>query len=171
MPKFGTRSPIFIFGFRLCVQPCRLTQRRRTLPLFRAKNLPPLVCQRSCARPMIFRNIGMESRNVAQAKFSTNQVNAIVQWLPFWISLSLVPSVVIAAMLGGWALILPPLVGWVGFTLLDFAVGTSQASNDPETPPSKLRMYRLVTLIWFPIQFVLVFGLIACRACGPSKHA
>ncbi len=80
--------------------------------------------------------------------------------LPFWLSLTLVPLAVIEARFGGWTLILLPLWGWVGFTLLDALTGLSTDNADPDTPEDQLFWYRLITLIWFPLQTCTLFGLI-----------
>ena len=87
--------------------------------------------------------------------------------LPFWLSLSLVPLTILAAIFGGWTLVLLPLYGWVGFTLFDALTGLNQANADPETPDAQLFWYRLVTLIWFPLQLALVFGLIFYATRAP----
>ncbi|MDH5797875.1 MAG: alkane 1-monooxygenase, partial [Paracoccaceae bacterium] len=84
--------------------------------------------------------------------------------LPFWLSLALVPAVVFAAATGGWALLLPPLCSWVAFAALDGLLGTDPSGADPETPDEHLFWYRLITLIWFPVQFVILFGTIAYAA-------
>ncbi len=91
---------------------------------------------------------------------SADNVARIQRALPFWLSLVLVPVVLFAAARGGWALALPPLVSWGLFTLLDFLTGLNTENADPETPEENLFWYRLITLIWFPIQFALLFGLI-----------
>lgn len=79
---------------------------------------------------------------------------------PFWLSLALVPVVVFAAVAGGWALILPVVATFGVFSLLDAALGLNLDNNSPETRPDQLFWYRLLTLIWFPVQFVLIFGMI-----------
>jgi alkane 1-monooxygenase len=91
---------------------------------------------------------------------SADNVARIQRALPFWLSLVLVPVVLFAAARGGWALALPPLASWGLFTLLDFLTGLNTENADPETPEENLFWYRLITLIWFPIQFTLLFGLI-----------
>ena len=78
--------------------------------------------------------------------------------LPFWASMGFVPLVLPAALWGGWWWLLMPLYGWVAFTLLDFVTGLYEQNPDTETPLSDLFWYRLITLIWFPIQFVVIFG-------------
>ncbi|MEL6204412.1 MAG: alkane 1-monooxygenase [Pseudomonadota bacterium] len=80
---------------------------------------------------------------------------------PFWLSLLLVPLAVVAMTQGGWWIAILPLFGWGGFSLLDAITGLETRNEDPETPVEDLFWYRLVTLIWFPIQAVLmVFALL-----------
>ncbi len=81
--------------------------------------------------------------------------------LPFWLALSIVPVVLAAAYWGGWALLLPPLYTWWGFSMLDLALRSDLDNADPETEQRLLLWHRAVTWVWYPIQLVLVFGLIA----------
>ncbi len=80
--------------------------------------------------------------------------------MPFWLSLALIPLPVIAAIYGGWTIILTPLIGWHLFTVIDGIVGQNEFNPDPETPVSDLFWYRLVTLLWVPIEFILIFGML-----------
>ncbi len=80
--------------------------------------------------------------------------------LPFWLSLGLVPVAVLGALLGGWTVILLPLYSWGAFSILDAILGRNEDNPDLSTPEAGLFWYRLITLIWFPIQFCLLFGLI-----------
>ncbi len=80
--------------------------------------------------------------------------------LPFWVSLAFAGLVVIAARLGGWALLLPLVSTHWLMSLLDLATGESADNADPDTPVERLFWYRLITLIWAPVQGVLIFGLI-----------
>jgi alkane 1-monooxygenase len=80
--------------------------------------------------------------------------------LPFWLSLITVPAAVIGASQGGWTVFLLPLVTWVLFDVLDFVAGQNTANADPATGDDDLFWYRLITLIWFPIQFAIAFGTI-----------
>jgi alkane 1-monooxygenase len=80
--------------------------------------------------------------------------------LPFWISLLFLPLLAAGAWWGGWALILPPLFGWFGITLLDGLAGRAADSLDPGTDPARLSWYRAVTLVWVPLQFLAIFGAI-----------
>jgi alkane 1-monooxygenase len=84
----------------------------------------------------------------------------VARALPFWVSLTLVPLALLGAVKGGpWVFVLP-LYGWTLFALLDFLTGLEERNADPATPETDLFWYRLVTLVWFPIQFVVQFGLI-----------
>ena len=80
--------------------------------------------------------------------------------LPFWLSLLLIPVAVIAAAKGGWALVLLPVCSWGLFSLLDALTGLNEQNADVNTPDAALFWHRLVTLIWFPLQFGLIFGMI-----------
>lgn len=79
---------------------------------------------------------------------------------PFWISLGLIPLALIGAVEGGWTVFLLPLCTWYLFSGLDLAVGQNTSNPDPETPETKLKAHRLITLIWAPLQFFLLFGLL-----------
>ena len=80
--------------------------------------------------------------------------------LPFWMSFLLLPLAWTAAMQGGWALILPPLVTWHLFAVLDGMFGLNLENADPETPDSNLTWYKALTIAWVPLQFVTLFVLI-----------
>ncbi|MBN2907447.1 MAG: alkane 1-monooxygenase [Rhodobacteraceae bacterium] len=80
--------------------------------------------------------------------------------LPFWLSLGMIPLAIIGATLGGWSVVLLPVYGWMSVTVLDAILGLNQENPDPETPEADLFWYRFITMIWFPIQFVTIFGMI-----------
>ncbi|NUH65329.1 alkane 1-monooxygenase [Sulfitobacter sp. S0837] len=80
--------------------------------------------------------------------------------LPFWMSLLLVPLAWFCATQGGWTIALLPLVTWYLFSMLDAVLGLNLDNADLEATEADLYWYRLVTLIWAPLQFVTVFGLI-----------
>lgn len=80
--------------------------------------------------------------------------------LPFWISLLFLPLLAAGAWWGGWALILLPLFGWFGITLLDALAGRDGGGLDPDTDAAQLTWYRAITLLWAPLQFVAIFGAI-----------
>jgi len=81
--------------------------------------------------------------------------------LPFWLSLLLVPAAIVAAMYGGWWLLLLPFSTWYLFTILDFFTGLNLENADPQTVVDQLFWYRLITLIWTPVQLITIFGLMA----------
>ncbi|WP_306047121.1 alkane 1-monooxygenase [Nioella sp. MMSF_3534] len=89
-----------------------------------------------------------------------SQVAKLQNALPFWMSVLLVPLAVFGAWAGGLALLLLPLYAIGLTTLLDAISGLNQENPDPDTPEDGLFWYRLVTLIWFPVQFVTVLSLI-----------
>jgi alkane 1-monooxygenase len=78
--------------------------------------------------------------------------------LPFWLSLGMVPLLVLGATQGGWTLFLLPLYGWFLVTILDALSGLNTRDMDPGTPEADLFWYRLITILWFPIAFSAVFG-------------
>ncbi len=76
--------------------------------------------------------------------------------LPFWLSLGLPPLAVLGMAQGGWTVALLPLASWGLFSLLDALTGLNTENPDPATPEDRLTLHRLVTLVWFPIQFTLL---------------
>ncbi|MCB1334566.1 MAG: alkane 1-monooxygenase [Roseivivax sp.] len=88
--------------------------------------------------------------------------------LPFALSLLLVPVVWLAAINGGWWLLAPVAATWYLFSALDAALGTNSENADPSIGDEPLRWYRLITLIWVPVQFVSLFALIAY--VSPATH-
>ena len=80
--------------------------------------------------------------------------------LPFWLSLGMIPLALLGAGLGGWWVVLLPLYSWGLFSILDALTGLNEANADPATPEPALRWYRLITLVWLPVQLTLQFGLI-----------
>jgi alkane 1-monooxygenase len=89
-----------------------------------------------------------------------SQMARLTRALPFWLSLALFPLIAIVAGQGGWWLILLPASTWWLFSGLDAVTGLNQDNGDLETPQADLFWYRLVTLVWFPLQFGMMFGLI-----------
>lgn len=89
-----------------------------------------------------------------------SQVAKLQNALPFWMSVLLVPLAIFGAWAGGLALLLLPLYAIGLTTLLDAISGLNQDNPDPDTPEDGLFWYRLVTLIWFPVQIVTVLSLI-----------
>jgi alkane 1-monooxygenase len=90
----------------------------------------------------------------------TAQVAKFQNALPFWLSMAMLPVIVIAALQGGWWILLVPLSSWGLFSLLDAFVGLELENKDPETSEDQLFWYKLVTLIWPALQLCVIFGMI-----------
>ena len=76
----------------------------------------------------------MGSGMTALAKDMGNLTNA----LPFWLSLALVPLAVLAALQGGWTILLVPAAAMWVFSLLDRLIGKDERNADPATPEAAL---------------------------------
>jgi alkane 1-monooxygenase len=84
----------------------------------------------------------------------------IARAAPFWLSLALIPLAWIGAVFGGWTVILMPIATWYLFSAIDALAGTYNENADLETSEDEVFWYRLVTLIWAPLQFVTLFGVL-----------
>lgn len=104
---------------------------------------------------------------------ASSQVAKFASALPFWCSLLLIPLVWITAGLGGWWVLLVPVTTWYLFAALDAVTGLNLENADLDTSDEQLKWYQLVTLIWAPVQFITIFGLIfyATRADHLSTGA
>ena len=80
--------------------------------------------------------------------------------LPFWLSFLLVPLLWISAVMGGWWLLLVPVVTWYLFAALDGFVGLDLDNADPNISDDALPLYVLLTKLWVPTQVVTLFGLL-----------
>ena len=89
----------------------------------------------------------------------TSDITPLAKALPYWMSLGLVPLAILAAIYGGWVIALLPLSTWYLFTGLDFVVGEDDQNPDLETPEDQLFWYRLITLLWTPVQLLTIFGV------------
>ena len=86
--------------------------------------------------------------------------------IPFTAAFLTAPLVFVAANYGGWTLVLVPFYGWWCMGLLDAVLGRNDENRDPNADPTSLFWYRLIPMVWFPIQFVAIFGalIIAARS-------
>lgn len=84
----------------------------------------------------------------------------LIDALPFWLSLGMVPLVVLAAARGGWWFLCLPAYAWYLVTFMDLILGRNEENPDPQTPEAQLYWYRAITLVWFPLQAALIFGAI-----------
>ena len=80
--------------------------------------------------------------------------------MPFWCSVGLIPLIWLAAGLGGWGFLLVFFAVWYLFSALDMFTGLNLENADPDTEDDDLFWYRLITVIWAPLQFVTLFGLL-----------
>lgn len=79
---------------------------------------------------------------------------------PFWMSVVMLPLVVLAAMQGGVWWLLLPAYAWYLTSALDGVLGLDTRNPDPDTASAQLFWHRAVTIIWFPLQFAAIFGSI-----------
>jgi alkane 1-monooxygenase len=91
----------------------------------------------------------------------TPKVARLSTALPFWLSLGLVPLAILAAIYGGWTIALLPLSTWYLFTGLDYVVGKNTENPDLDTSEDQLIWYRLITLLWTPVQLITIFGIMS----------
>ncbi|MEM6896067.1 MAG: alkane 1-monooxygenase [Pseudomonadota bacterium] len=84
-----------------------------------------------------------------------------VRALPFWLSLTLPPVAALGAVTGGWAVLLLPVCTWYLFSIIDAFAGLDESNADPSTEDAQLFWYKTITLIWAPVQFVTLFGILA----------
>jgi alkane 1-monooxygenase len=80
--------------------------------------------------------------------------------LPFWLSLLMIPLAGLGAVQGGWSVLLLPLYSWGMFSLLDALTGQNEDNPDLSATDDDLFWYRLITLVWAPLQMATLFGLI-----------
>ncbi len=80
--------------------------------------------------------------------------------LPFWLSILLIPLAIYSAVTGGWAVLLLPICTWYLFSIIDLFAGLNENNADPQTPDDQLYWYRIITIIWAPLQFLTIFGML-----------
>jgi len=87
-------------------------------------------------------------------------ISKVTKALPFWLSLALIPMALLSAVKGGLWLLLVPLATWYLFAVIDHFAGLNTDNADPQTSDDQLYWYKLITIIWAPLQFGLTFGLL-----------
>jgi alkane 1-monooxygenase len=92
----------------------------------------------------------MTARNIASFRSA----------LPFWMTLVNLPLAVLGTLWGGWWLLLLPAYGLVSVSILDRLTGLNEENPDPDTEEADLFWYRAITMVWVPVQFVLLFWII-----------
>jgi len=91
---------------------------------------------------------------------STHQLSQFRRALPFALSFGLIPLVWISATVGGWTVILMPVVTWYLFSIIDAIAGLNFDNADPDASDDDLFWYRMITTAWMPVQFLTLFGLL-----------
>jgi alkane 1-monooxygenase len=79
--------------------------------------------------------------------------------LPFALSFTMAPLILLAAFHGGWWIAGPFLWGWVIVSALDRLTGADTTNLDPATADELLFWHKLVTWAWVPVQMALI---VAC---------
>lgn len=80
--------------------------------------------------------------------------------LPFWISFGLAPLAWVGALFGGLTLLIVPLMTWYLFSILDAALGLNTDNADPGADEDDLYWYKMLTVVWAPVQFFLSLSLL-----------
>ena len=88
------------------------------------------------------------------------QMASFKQAAPFWLSLGTLPIALFGMAHGGWAVLLMPLYTWGLYSFLDLVLGENPDNADLETSDDDLAWYRLITLVWFPVQFVILLVML-----------
>lgn len=87
-------------------------------------------------------------------------IHSLPAALPFAAAFAILPLAWIAAMQGGWWLLVLPLASWQVFTVLDVLLGLNTYNADTATPDSALKWYRAITMIWVPLHLATLFGIL-----------
>ena len=86
----------------------------------------------------------------------TVQLRRLQNALPFWLSLAMIPLALLGMAYGGWTVLLLPLSSWGLFSILDALTGLNEDNPALDADDDDLSWYTMITLVWFPIQFVLL---------------
>jgi alkane 1-monooxygenase len=89
-----------------------------------------------------------------------SEVAKLKNALPFWLSLGTVPMAMLGVAWGGFAVFLMPIYTWVFYAVLDYILGLNLDDADLETSEDDLFFYKLITQAWFPVQFLIVMGMV-----------
>lgn len=91
---------------------------------------------------------------------TTKPISSFSSALPFWMTLVNVPLAIMGTLWGGWWLLLLPAYGLVTVSILDKLAGLNEENPDTDTEEADLFWYRAITMVWVPLQFVLLFWII-----------
>ena len=92
---------------------------------------------------------------------SSDPIARITSALPFGVSLLMLPFVWFAVTRGGAAILTLPFGAVAIFAIGDIIGGANKLNPDPQTPEEHLFWYRLITIVWAPLQFLMIFGALA----------
>ena len=91
---------------------------------------------------------------------SVDQLAQFKRALPFALSFALIPLAWLTAFVGGWSVILLPLLTWYLFSVIDGIAGLNLENADTSATDDDLFWYRIIPIAWMPAQFFTVFGLV-----------
>jgi len=91
---------------------------------------------------------------------SAEDLNRPMTVWPFWMSFLLLPLAWVGAIYGGWTILLLPVLTWFLFSGLDFVVGKNTENADPMIEDEDLELYKWVTILWVPAQFIMLFWML-----------
>ena len=80
--------------------------------------------------------------------------------VPFWSSVLFAIALWASFIIQGWAILLVPVFTLLILPIIDQYVGLRVENLDTNLKESQLFWYRLITLIWAPIQFLTLFGIL-----------
>ena len=80
---------------------------------------------------------------------------------PFWSSILFAISLWVSFIIQGWAILIVPVFTLLILPVIDQYVGLRVENLDTNLKDFQLFWYRLITLIWAPIQFLTLFGILA----------
>ena len=90
---------------------------------------------------------------------SPKNIKLLRNALPFWLSLTTLPVIAFSAYMGGLWIFTSIIHAWVLMGAWDAFTGVDNTNPDTDVSDENLFWYRLITIIWFPIQFVMIYGL------------
>jgi alkane 1-monooxygenase len=88
--------------------------------------------------------------------------------LPFAISMTFVPLVILSLTFGSWWVVLGVLYAFLVIPVFDQLIGVTRDGLDPRTDERALFFHRLVTWVWVPVQVGMLFWAIA--VAGSHHH-
>ena len=97
---------------------------------------------------------------MTSSNISTDQLAQIKRALPFALSFVLIPLVWFTAFIGGWTVILVPLITWYLFSIIDSFLGLNLDNADPDATDDDLFWYRMITLLWMPAQLITLLAML-----------